>query len=128
MGERTGQLYCHSNGTEGMYFHSEFCEQCIHEKFMHTQRFGDKQCEIFNAAFLIADTTKEGFPKEWQYDENDRPTCTAFVKWDWNGNRDDEGGFIDPPEPEPEDPNQLCLPFIFDDIKIDEKIKILEAH
>lgn len=51
------------------------------------------------------------YPDEWVYDENDRPTCTAFVKWDWG--RDDDGNWIEPVIPPPDDPNQLVMPFIF---------------
>lgn len=108
------RCYQPSNGTEGMYFTSKFCEQCIHEKFMHTGEAGDKQCDIFNRAFLH-DKNDPEYPDEWTYDSEDKPTCTAWQKWDW-GRNDDDDGWNDPPPPEPYDPNQLCLPFIFDDI------------
>lgn len=119
MGKRTGKKYCPSSGTEGMWFDEKFCLRCIHEKFMHTAKHGDKQCEIFNAAFLIADVKHKDFPNEWQYDENDMPICTAWVKWDWG--RDDEGNWNDPPEPEPIDPNQLCLPFVWEGMETEQK-------
>jgi hypothetical protein len=57
------------------------------------------------------------YPSEWIYDENDKPICTAFVKWDW-GNDGDPDDPENPKAPQPEDPNQLCLPFIFDEIGV----------
>ena len=117
MNEDTGKKYCPSNGTEGMIFVSKFCEQCIHEKFMHTQNENDKKCDIFSRT-LIHDVTDKEYPLEWQYDENGNPTCTSFVKWDW-GSEDDEDGLNEPPPDIPDDPNQLVLPFILDEIKED---------
>lgn len=116
MGQRTGKKYCPSNGTDGMIFQGHYCDHCLHDKFNHTQDFNDKQCEILNQAFLIADSRDPAFPKEWQYDENDRPTCTAYVKWDW-GRDDDEGGINEPPIVEPPDPAQLCFPFMLEEIE-----------
>ena len=112
--------YRPSNGSEGMWFDEKFCLNCIHEKFMHTQKHGDMQCNIFNRAFLFDIDDKE-YPEEWQYDENDNPTCTAWVKWNW-GRDDDENGLNEPPPKTPDDPNQLCFPFIFDELGI-PKIK-----
>jgi len=124
MGERTGKLYMPSNGTEGMWFTDKFCENCIHEKFMHTQKEGDKKCDIFSRSILHwYDVKNPAYPQEWIYDENDQPTCTAFYKWDW-GSNDDEGGLREPPpEPEPPDPNQLCFPFIIDEIEENSLVK-----
>ena len=115
MGEYTGKSYCPSNGSEGMWFTEKFCEQCIHEKFSHTQKHGDKQCEILNNSMLF-DYKDERYPKEWTYDENNNPTCTSFSKWDW-GSNNDEDGLNEPPDIEPIDPNQLCLPFITEEIE-----------
>jgi hypothetical protein len=101
--------YRPSNGTEGMIFEDKFCSQCIHEKWMHTQKSGDKQCDIYNDVQLF-EFRNVGYPKEWIYDNEDKPTCTSFVKFDWN--KDDDGNWIDPePPPPPDDPNQLCMPF-----------------
>jgi len=100
--------YRPSNGTEGMCFVSEFCEQCIHEKFIHTSNDNDKKCDIFSATMLY-DIGEAEYPKEWIYQDN-KPICTAFVKFDWS--QDDNGNWIDPePTEPPDDPNQLCIPF-----------------
>ena len=114
MGKDTGKKYCPSNGTEGMMFTEKFCEQCIHEKFMHTQNENDKKCQIFTDT-LVYDVQDEKYPKEWQYDQNDNPTCTSFVKWDWGG--EDGDGLNEPPPDIDDDPNQLCLPFMLDEIE-----------
>jgi hypothetical protein len=57
------------------------------------------------------------YPREWCYDESGKPTCTAWVKWDWGTDGDPD----DPDNPKyrpPDDPNQLCMPFIFDEIGV----------
>ena len=110
-----GEKYQPSNGTDGCAFVERFCEHCIHEKFIHTQKGDDKKCNIFTKT-LVYDVKDKEYPKEWVYDENDNPTCTAWVKWDW-GMDDDENGFNEPPVIYPDDPNQLVLPFILDEIE-----------
>lgn len=110
-----GKTFMPSNGTEGMIFTTAFCENCIHEKFIHTAQDGDKQCDIFSRSILHwYEPEHPDYPKEWIYDKEGWPICTAWKKWDWG--RDDEGGWNDPPEPEPYNPNQLVFPFMFDEI------------
>ena len=107
--------YRPSNGCEGDWFLSNFCSNCIHGKFEHTGDIKDNPCEIASNSMLFDLKDKE-YPEEWQYDEKGEPTCTAFVKWDWN--RDNDGNWIDPPPQIPDDPNQLCMPFLFDEIGV----------
>lgn len=106
MGKRTGETYRPSNGTEGMYFTSRFCDRCAHEKWSHTQQNGDKQCDILSRS-MMCDLKDENYPKEWQYDKEDKPTCTMFKFHKWE--RDADGNWNDPAEPEFIDPNQLKL-------------------
>lgn len=114
MGKYTGKSYRPSNGTEGMCFDAMFCGCCIHEKFYHTQKHGDKQCDIYSDAILY-EIGETKYPKEWVYDENDNPICTAHVKFDWGG---DDGEFNEPPPPpEPDNPNQMVMPFILDEME-----------
>lgn len=56
------------------------------------------------------------YPKEWTYDENDKPICTKWQKWDW-GNDGDPDDPENPNAPIPDDPNQLCLPFAITEIE-----------
>lgn len=101
--------YRPSNGTEGMYFCEKFCRNCINGKYEHTGDTKDNPCEILTLTFFL-DIDEKDYPKEWIYDDNGKPTCSAFVKFDWG--KDDEGNWIDPePTQPPEDPNQLCFPF-----------------
>lgn len=99
-----GKPYMPSNGTEGMMFCDEFCDQCIHQ---HPDPGKSPQCDDILLQSLIGKQ-----PKEWVYDSEGRPTCTAFKKWDWGS----EGDWIEPEPPEPEDPNQLCFPWDILDI------------
>lgn len=114
-----GQKFQPSNGTEGMIFTEAFCERCIHEKFVHTGEYGDLQCEIFSNTMLYNVNDKE-YPQEWQYNEKGWPVCTKWKYWDWGNGGD---GLNEPPEPEPYNPNQLVLPFIFDEVKKPEMIE-----
>lgn len=96
-------LYRPSNGTEGMSFTEDFCEQCIHD---NPDPNHPKKCEIFTATMLYGPNEPE-YPKEWCYQDG-KPTCTNFVKWDWgNGDPDDPDNPHAPPPPP--DPNQLNL-------------------
>lgn len=104
--------YCPSNGTEGDWFEDKFCMNCIHTNPDPTKK---PQCAIWCAA-VCHHVNEEGFPKEWIYDDNDKPTCTAWVKWDW-GNDGDPNDPDNPKAPIPDDPNQLCMPFIVEEIE-----------
>lgn len=104
--------YRPSNGTEGMAFTDHFCDRCIHQ---HPDPDHDSQCNILMRSMCF-DIDHEQYPEEWTYDDHDSPTCTNWKKWDWG--RDDDGNWIEPTFTPPDDPNQLCFPFIFDEIGI----------
>lgn len=104
--------YQPSNGTEGMMFCSKFCDRCIHQ---HPDPNHEKQCLILSATLCLSVSDPE-YPVEWCYDENGNPQCTAWQKWDWG--QDDDGNWVEPEPVQPDDPNQLCLPFIFDEIGV----------
>lgn len=99
-----GQSFMPSNGTDGMMFCAEFCDNCVHQ---HPDPNSDHHC---NDILLKSELGEQ--PTEWVYDANGHPTCTAFVNWNW-GNGDD--GWNDPRDPDgplaPEDPSQLLIPF-----------------
>jgi hypothetical protein len=111
--------YRPSSGTEGIWFTDTYCSNCIHGKYEHTADINDKPCEILTRSFFC-DINDKDYPEEWQYTEDDRPVCTAFRKWDWG--RDDDGNFKNPEPPPADDPNQLCMPFIFDEIGVSQNI------
>lgn len=101
-----GKLYRPSNGSEGDWFIHKYCFNCIHGKYEHTGDVNDNPCEIAGLTFAF-DTRDKEYPKEWCYDKDGKPTCTAFVKFDWE--RDDDGKWIDPPpQPEPDNPQIKC--------------------
>lgn len=108
-----------SNGTEGMVFMDAFCERCIHD---HTPI--DKFCSILGNTMVYSPGDKE-YPKEWIYNSEGWPVCTAWKKWDW-GNGDD--GWNMPPDPpyEPQDPGQLTI-FTIDEL-IEENNRTLINH
>lgn len=68
--------YRPSNGSEGEWFMSIFCEKC--EK----DRYESKPCGILGRTFALGIDDK-GYPKEWIRDTGDwpgNPRCTAFVE------------------------------------------------
>ncbi len=113
MGKYTGKPYRPSSGTEGVWFTEEYCMNCLH---YDPDQNGKKQCGILFATMCF-DINHPSYPKEWVYDENDQAVCTQWQKWDWgnDGNPDDPEN---PKAPIPDNPNQLCFPFIFDEIGI----------
>lgn len=119
---KDGKPYRPSNGTEGMGFVAQFCEQCIHEKFIHTQCHDDKKCDILSRSFIYGLDDPE-YPEEWIWLDG-APTCTAYQHWDWWGGPwgDD---FREPPSEPINDPNQLMLPFMIDEIINTETIEEL---
>ena len=56
------EKYYPANGTDGEIFTSEFCDRCY-------KRYG---CSILMKSLIGIE------PKQWIYDENDKPTCTSF--------------------------------------------------
>jgi hypothetical protein len=117
-----GTSFMPSNGTEGEIFESAFCSNCIHEKFYHTQKHGDKQCEVFNRVFLNAPDPQP----EWVFNEEGWPICKDWIKWDWS--KDDDDNWNDPVLPDPIDPSQLSLfPLYPDEVDFNKtEIKIFE--
>lgn len=107
-----GQKYQPSNGTEGMYFMEKFCDHCVHQ---HPDPNNPKQCRIIGMTMCYNPGDKE-YPEEWTYDNNGEPTCTKYIDCNWG--KDDDGNWIEPPPPPIDDPNQLCLPFIMDEIGV----------
>lgn len=102
--------YRPSNGTEGMYFMEEHCFQCIHE---NPDPYKKPKCHIMTLS-MAYDLNDPEYPKEWCY-VDDKPTCTKWVKWDWNNDGDPDDP-ENPNVPTPVGPNQLCLPFVLDSI------------
>lgn len=97
--DQAGKSYRPSNGTEGMVFEEAFCDRC---KNCDPDPDGDVQCDILFRALNFWDHESE-YPKEWVYDKEGWPICTAWKYWDWNNG---------PPEPpDPYDPHQLKIKF-----------------
>jgi len=113
--------YCPSNGSEGDWFEDKFCMNCINTNPDPTKK---PQCAIWCAA-VCHHVNEAGFPKEWIYDANNEPTCTAWVKWDW-GNDGDPNDPDNPKAPIKDDPNQLCMPFVFEEIE--RNVSVPQRH
>jgi len=72
--------YQPSNGSEGMGFTSRFCDNCKRECPNDTKT---RKCSILTKT-MVYDVTDKKYPKEWIYDDNDNPTCTAYEYHDWS--------------------------------------------
>lgn len=118
--------YRPSNGTEGCGFIETYCMNCIHEKYLHDNSCPDSgKCDILSRT-MVFDINDKKYPEEWTYDETNRPICTAWVKWDW----DNDGDPNDPDNPnyrppDLDNPNQLCLPFLFDELEIEQPQELI---
>lgn len=116
------EKYCPSNGTEGEWFMEKHCYCCIHDNG------NDKTCDIMMRSMAYSKNDKR-FPEEWTYNENGKPVCTAWKKWDWG--RDGDPDDPDNPQYRPPDldnPNQLTMPFIFDEIGVPKNIEQYEGN
>lgn len=101
--------YYPSNGTEGVSFMEDFCDQCIHQNPDPDPQYTKaKNCEICLRTMCHYPSEQE-YPKEWIYDANGRPTCTAWVKWDWDNDGDPDDPDNPKAPPPPPDPRQLNL-------------------
>jgi hypothetical protein len=68
--------YRPANGTEGEDFQDRFCRQCINDReFRETCTGG---CDILFRALLYG-PEDAGYPTEWQFGWDGKPTCTAFL-------------------------------------------------
>lgn len=115
---KKNKLYRPSNGTEGEAFIYNWCRNCIHGKYEHDQEADS--CDIVCRSFAF-DVDDPEYPKEWTYNDQGDAVCTAFVKWDWNNDGDPDDP-ENPKAPVPEDPNQLCLPFVLEEIERNIKV------
>lgn len=70
------ELYQPSSGLEGAAFMAAFCDRCQHDAAFQAGT-GDS-CPIA-ADTMVFHTTDEGYPREWVYDPEGYPTCTAFL-------------------------------------------------
>jgi len=109
--------YQPSNGSEGAMFTEKYCMNCLH---CNPDPDGEKQCEIL-CRTMCYDVTDKEYPNEWVYID-DKPTCTKWHKLDW-GNDGDPDDPNNPKAPIPEDPNQLMLFSIADDVLENHKVK-----
>lgn len=78
------KLYRPSNGTEGECFIADWCGQCERDhgmmKGLPLEECDDNQiCDIIGRTFAH-DVTDAEYPREWTYDKDGAPCCTAFVE------------------------------------------------
>lgn len=73
--ECAGKSFRPSNGTEGMMFDDAVCAKCVNDaQHRITQKGG---CTILGRAMAF-NTTDDGYPPEWRFNDEGWPTCLAF--------------------------------------------------
>jgi hypothetical protein len=77
---RVGRPYRPGSGTEGMAFDDHWCAQCTRDVAFRESDNSDGElgCKILSATFVY-DADDPNYPKEWVYDRDGTPTCTAFT-------------------------------------------------
>jgi hypothetical protein len=80
--ERAGKPYRPGSGTEGMAFDERWCEHCTRDRPYRGDPDnldpGFHGCQIIADVFAF-EVTDQRYPKEWVYDREGRPCCTAFT-------------------------------------------------
>ena len=70
------EKYRPSNASEGESFYTTWCAECERERsFLES---GGDGCLIY-VATMVLDTDDPEYPKDWVYDEQGVPCCTAFI-------------------------------------------------
>ncbi|UYZ84313.1 hypothetical protein MTZ49_01655 [Entomomonas sp. E2T0] len=83
MTDKKIQLYRPSNSYEGDWFHCEWCRKCARDSAMNEGLSIDEcddsqKCEILGDTFIY-EVDDPDYPKQWQYNEQGHPICTAFI-------------------------------------------------
>lgn len=77
---KPGDLYLPSNGLEGGCFFESWCFHCARDKSMR-EGAPLEDCDDTEKCNIIADSFR-GPVKEWVYDKDGIPCCTAYVEAD----------------------------------------------
>lgn len=67
--------YRPSNGSEGEWFMSKFCDRCVYDR----RDDDDGGCNIILRT-MIHDVDDAEYPKEWTRNDKGEPVCTKFAK------------------------------------------------
>ena len=74
-----GKPYQPSNGTvEGDDFYCAYCEKCERDA-QYSDDFSELGCQILAATYAYK-VDDPNYPKEWVYDKDGYPICTAYTK------------------------------------------------
>lgn len=73
-----GQPYRPTSGTEGAAFQERWCDHCARDAAFRADPDFGTGCQIVADTFAY-DITDPKYPKEWVFDAEGRPKCTAFT-------------------------------------------------
>lgn len=79
----SAKQYRPSNGTEGFCFIEQWCATCARDAVSNGSKTFE-ECADGDLCQILADTFAYDigdpeYPKDWVYDEQGRPTCSAWV-------------------------------------------------
>lgn len=77
--EAAGKPYRPSTGTEGAAFQEEWCCHCARDAAFQADPDFAQGCQIVADTFAY-DITDAHYPKEWIFDRDGRPCCTAYTE------------------------------------------------
>ena len=77
--ESAGEPFRPSNGTEGDMFQGAFCARCTRQAEYRRTHDGMDACPIMCASYVYS-VRDPGYPKEWVFDGEGWPVCTAFER------------------------------------------------
>lgn len=77
--EMAGKPYRPGSGTEGMAFDERWCEHCARDAKFRDDPDRADGCQIVADTFAY-EISDPKYPKEWVFDRNGRPCCTAFTE------------------------------------------------
>ncbi len=73
------KLYQPSNGSEGCWFISDWCEKCSRDIWDPQTEKLTEQCDILDRTFFFA-LDEEKYPTEWRYCPlTNQPICMKFT-------------------------------------------------
>ena len=77
--EMAGKPYRPSCGTEGIAFDDKWCSWCARDAAFREDMDRNDGCQIVADTFAY-ELGDPHYPKEWVFDRDGRPSCTAFTE------------------------------------------------
>ena len=77
--EQAGKPYRPGTGSEGAWFNDLWCGHCARDAAFQADPESGQGCQIVADTFAY-EITDPNYPKEWVFDRDGRPCCTAYTE------------------------------------------------